>query len=76
MTLPTFHKLKTHYSVALYTDRSLSSVSSSFSASPSVSCKSFLVLNEIVIDRGLSAFISNVDLYLNGKLITRVQVGS
>ena len=34
-----------------------------------------LVLNEIVIDRGLSAFISNVDLYLNGRLITRVQVG-
>lgn len=32
-----------------------------------------LVLNEIVIDRGLSAFISNVDLYLNGRLITRVQ---
>lgn len=54
-------------------DRSISSVSSSFSTSPSVSCKSFLVLNEIVIDRGLSAFISNVDLYLNGKLITRVQ---
>ena len=60
------------------TDRhmSVSSVDSAASSPPASppTRSSFLVLNEIVIDRGLSAFISNVDLYLNGRLITRVQV--
>jgi len=32
-----------------------------------------LVLNEVVIDRGPSPFLSNIDLYLDGKLITSVQ---
>jgi NAD+ kinase len=45
---------------------------SSSSAIPNRTC--FLVLNEIVIDRGMSSFLSNVDLYLNGRLITSVQV--
>ena len=34
-----------------------------------------LVLNEVVIDRGPSPYLSNIDLYLDGKLITSVQVG-
>lgn len=29
-----------------------------------------LVLNEVVIDRGPSPYLSNIDLYLDGKLIT------
>ena len=33
-----------------------------------------LVLNEVVIDRGPSPYLSNIDLYLDGKLITSVQV--
>lgn len=49
------------------------SVDESLSSDSSRSETPILVLNEIVIDRGLSAFISNVDLYLNGRLITRVQ---
>ena len=32
-----------------------------------------LVLNEVVIDRGSSPYLSNIDLYLDGKLITSVQ---
>ena len=62
-------------SSSVYSDRqlSVSSIDSAILNSSSVRA-SFLVLNEIVIDRGLSAFISNVDLYLNGRLITRVQV--
>jgi hypothetical protein len=31
-------------------------------------------LNEVVIDRGPSPYLSNIDLYLDGKLITSVQV--
>ncbi|CAL8279460.1 unnamed protein product [Lota lota] len=31
------------------------------------------VLNEVVVDRGPSSYLSNVDLYLNGRLITSVQ---
>lgn len=34
---------------------------------------SILVLNDIVIDRGPSPYLSNIDLYLDGKLITSVQ---
>ena len=33
-----------------------------------------LVLNDVVIDRGPSPYLSNIDLYLDGKLITSVQV--
>lgn len=32
-----------------------------------------LVLNEVVIDRGPSPYLSNLDLYLDGKRITSVQ---
>lgn len=32
-----------------------------------------LVLNEVVIDRGPSPYLSNIDLFLDGKLITSVQ---
>merc|ERR1712223_1844005 len=32
-----------------------------------------LVLNEVVIDRGPSPYLANIDLYLDGKLITSVQ---
>lgn len=34
---------------------------------------SLLVLNEVVIDRGPSPYLSNIDLYLDGKHITSVQ---
>ena len=32
-----------------------------------------LVLNEVVVDRGPSPYLSNVDLYIDGKHITTVQ---
>lgn len=32
-----------------------------------------LVLNDIVIDRGPSSYLSNIDLFLDGKHITSVQ---
>lgn len=32
-----------------------------------------LVLNEVVIDRGPSPYLSNIDLFLDGKHITSVQ---
>ena len=32
-----------------------------------------LVLNEIVIDRGSSSYLSNIDLFLDEKYITSVQ---
>lgn len=31
------------------------------------------MLNEVVVDRGPSSYLSNVDLYLDGRLITSVQ---
>ncbi|CAK8698438.1 NAD kinase-like [Clavelina lepadiformis] len=34
---------------------------------------SFLVLNEVVVNRGQSQFICNIDLYLEGRRITSVQ---
>jgi NAD+ kinase len=34
---------------------------------------SLQVLNEVVIDRGPSSYLSNVDVYLDGHLITTVQ---
>uniref|UniRef100_A0A8D0AQV1 NAD(+) kinase n=1 Tax=Sander lucioperca TaxID=283035 RepID=A0A8D0AQV1_SANLU len=36
-------------------------------------CVCFQVLNEVVVDRGPSSYLSNVDLYLDGRLITSVQ---
>lgn len=33
----------------------------------------YQVLNEVVIDRGPSSYLSNVDVYLDGHLITTVQ---
>ncbi|XP_053212194.1 NAD kinase-like isoform X2 [Panonychus citri] len=33
----------------------------------------FVVLNEVVLDRGLSPFLCNLDLYIEGKYITTVQ---
>ncbi|ESO99523.1 hypothetical protein LOTGIDRAFT_231115 [Lottia gigantea] len=35
--------------------------------------KHILVLNEIVIDRGPSPYLCNVDLYIEGRLVTTVQ---
>ncbi|KAB0794065.1 hypothetical protein PPYR_13685 [Photinus pyralis] len=34
---------------------------------------SLLVLNEVVVDRGSSPYLSNIDLFLDGKQITSVQ---
>lgn len=39
----------------------------------SVRCLPPQVLNEVVIDRGPSSYLSNVDVYLDGHLITTVQ---
>lgn len=36
-------------------------------------CVCIQVLNEVVVDRGPSSYLSNVDLYLDGRLITSVQ---
>uniref|UniRef100_A0A665X7F5 NAD(+) kinase n=1 Tax=Echeneis naucrates TaxID=173247 RepID=A0A665X7F5_ECHNA len=36
-------------------------------------CVCFQVLNEVVVDRGPSSYLSNVDLFLDGHLITTVQ---
>ena len=35
--------------------------------------KNFLVLNEVVVDRGPSPYLSNVDLFIDGKHVTVVQ---
>lgn len=40
---------------------------------PSKAPTSLLVLNEVVIDRGPSPYLSNIDLFLDGKHITSVQ---
>lgn len=34
---------------------------------------SHLALNEVVIDRGPNSYLSNLDLYINDKFITKVQ---
>lgn len=36
-------------------------------------CLSRQVLNEVVIDRGPSPYLSNIDIFLDGKHITSVQ---
>lgn len=33
----------------------------------------FQVLNEVVVDRAQSPYLSNVDLFVEGKLVTSVQ---
>lgn len=38
-----------------------------------VSPTNLLVLNEVVVDRGPSPYLSNIDLFLDGKHITSVQ---
>lgn len=38
-----------------------------------VPLSSFQVLNEVVIDRGQSAYLSNLEIYCNGRQITDVQ---
>ena len=43
----------------------------SLSGSEKTTCH--LVLNEMVVDRGPSPYLSNVDLYIDGKHITTVQ---
>jgi NAD+ kinase len=35
--------------------------------------KNWLALNEIVIDRGPNSYLSNLDLYINDRFITKVQ---
>jgi NAD+ kinase len=32
------------------------------------------VLNEIVVDRGSNSFLTNIEAYIGGRFITRVQV--
>lgn len=38
-----------------------------------MSGKQILVLNEVVVDRGSSSFLSNVDLFIEGRYVTSVQ---
>ena len=33
----------------------------------------YMALNEVVIDRGPNSYLSNLDLYINDKFITKVQ---
>lgn len=40
---------------------------------PNKASTNILVLNEVVIDRGPSPYLSNIDLFLDGKYITSVQ---
>ncbi|KAI7789921.1 NAD kinase [Triplophysa rosa] len=40
---------------------------------PTRRTKQYQVLNEVVVDRGPSSYLSNVDLFLDGHLITTVQ---
>lgn len=47
--------------------------SSSSSSSGQKPSTNILVLNEVVIDRGPSPYLSNIDLFLDGKHITSVQ---
>ncbi|XP_073765546.1 NAD kinase isoform X1 [Danio rerio] len=42
-------------------------------AEPNHKTMQYQVLNEVVIDRGPSSYLSNVDLFLDGHLITTVQ---
>ncbi|UJR28290.1 hypothetical protein I4U23_009538 [Adineta vaga] len=35
--------------------------------------KTYLTLNEVVIDRGPNSYLSNLDLYINDRFITKVQ---
>ena len=35
--------------------------------------ESTLSLNEVVVDRGLNSYLSNLDLYINDRFITKVQ---
>jgi NAD+ kinase len=43
------------------------------SSGSSLPSTNILVLNEVVIDRGPSPYLSNIDLFLDGKHITSVQ---
>ncbi|XP_064610741.1 uncharacterized protein LOC135474966 [Liolophura sinensis] len=40
---------------------------------PAYSCAEILVLNEVVIDRGPCPYLCNLDLYIEGRLVTSVQ---
>ncbi len=35
--------------------------------------RTYLALNEVVIDRGPNSYLSNLDLYINDRFITKVQ---
>ncbi|CAF0825476.1 unnamed protein product [Rotaria sordida] len=51
----------------------LSSQTSETSTSSDVDDALNLALNEVVIDRGPNPYLSNIDLYINDKFITKVQ---
>lgn len=61
---------KTHTEEFAETSSYHDSSSSSSGQKPSTN---ILVLNEVVIDRGPSPYLSNIDLFLDGKHITSVQ---
>lgn len=51
----------------------LESASSAQQEAAGLPSTNILVLNEVVIDRGPSPYLSNIDLFLDGKHITSVQ---
>lgn len=58
----------------LYNGRSTNAIASMAEAKNSQNpSTNILVLNEVVIDRGPSPYLSNIDLFLDGKHITSVQ---
>lgn len=38
--------------------------------------QSYEVLNEVVVDRGSNSYLTNVEVWISGRYITRVQVGA
>ncbi|KAK6175252.1 hypothetical protein SNE40_013755 [Patella caerulea] len=60
------------------TSGSLSQTKTQDSSSSSTPCdqkaaNTYLVLNEIVVDRGSTPYLCNIDLYIEGRLVTSVQ---
>lgn len=64
------NSIKTTHTESFVETSSYNDSSSSGSTKPSTN---ILVLNEVVIDRGPSPYLSNIDLFLDGKHITSVQ---
>ncbi|XP_036333728.1 NAD kinase isoform X1 [Rhagoletis pomonella] len=69
---PYNHQTEKHCT-ALEDNQVSSSASGGTGKATSRASTNILVLNEVVIDRGPSPYLSNIDLFLDGKYITSVQ---